>query len=97
MTRLIARQRAREERRRERKVQGAFDRYLDYTVERLMGLGVDSAVATEAVFGAVTMLAEEGDLPPFPQGEANYVVMGEWLVAACDLGFTEFMVEAVSE
>jgi len=92
-----ARQRAREEREAERRVQEAFDRYLDYTVERLMGIGIEPETATEAVFNAVTMLAEMGELPPFPCGNVSYQVMGKWLVAAADLGFTEFMVEAASE
>lgn len=92
-----ARQRARHERGNAEKVQDAFDRYLDHTVHRLEAVGVDSSVATEAIFEAVTMLGEDGSLPPFPEGDVHYSHMARWLVAAADFGFTDFMVEAAAE
>lgn len=92
-----ARQRARQERERAGRVQDAFDRYLDHTVHRLGAIGVDSAVATEAIFEAVTMLEEDGSLPPFPEGDVHYLRVAKWLVAAADFEFTDFMVEAASE
>lgn len=78
-------------------MQEAFERYMDHTVDRLTALGIDEMVAMEAVFEAVSQLAEAQTLPPFPEGRVSYQEMGNWLVAAVDLGFADFMVEAVQE
>ena len=94
---MSGRARAQEERRRENLVQEAFDGYLDHTVARLASLGVDEAVATEAVFNAVEYLGEDGLLPVFPEGHRSYQAMGQWLIAAADFGFVDFMVEAAKE
>lgn len=90
-------QRMREERRRERLVQIAFDSYLDHTVDRLVTLGLDDTVALEAVFHAVDHLGNEGILPLFPEGNVDYRGLGEWLVAAADFGFVDFMMEVATE
>lgn len=89
--------RAREERRRETVVQNAFDSYMDHVVDRLTALGIDDAVAMDAIFNAVEHLGEAGVLPPFPEGSVSYQRMGEWLVAAADFKFADFMVEAAQE
>ena len=93
--RQASRARAREERKKERVVQEAFDRFMDHTVERLTVLGVDEPVAVDAVFNTVTHLAEENVLPPFPEGVVSYQEMGQWLLAAADFNLAEFMAEAV--
>lgn len=93
--RSAARRQAREIRRREHIVQEAFDGYLDAVVDRLVAAGVKDTVAIEAVFNAVDLLGEEGELPPFPEGRVSYDVMATWLVAAADYGFADFMAEAV--
>lgn len=88
---------ARVRRRREERVQEAFDEYLDYIVERLGTLGVESSVAIDVVFNTVEHLGEQGELPPFPEGDVSYQVMGRWLVAAVDFGLAEFVEGVVAE
>ena len=101
MTRVSGQRRvrsaARVRRRREERVQEAFDGYLDYIVERLEGLGVEAPVAIDVVFNTVEHLGEQGELPPFPEGDVSYLVMGQWLVAAVDFGLAEFVEGVVAE
>lgn len=88
---------ARVRRRREERVQEAFDGYLDHIVERLEAHGVESAVAIDVIFNTVEHLGEQGELPPFPEGDVSYQVMGHWLVAAADFGLAEFVESVVAE
>ena len=85
---------ARWEREARRKVQAAFNVYLDYIIERLVAKGVSDTDAMEAVFYTADFLTEKGQLPPFPE-TGNYRDMGAWVVAAADFGFIDFMVDAV--
>jgi len=85
------------ERRKAEIVQHAFDSYLDFVVERLIEKGLDSNMAIESIFCTVEHLGGSGVLPPFPEGDVSYREMGEWLVAADDFKFVDFMVEAVTD
>lgn len=93
--RRAARRRAREQRRRERVVEEAFNSYMDHMVNRLGALGIEEAVAMDAIFNVVAELGESEVLPPYPEGQVTYQEMGTWLVAAADFGLVDFMVEAV--
>jgi len=73
----------------------AFDQYIEHVVDRLIGLGLDSNVALEAVFTSADFFTEQGDLPVFPDDRSTQLERGEWLVAAVDTGFLDFVVEAV--
>lgn len=84
-------------RRHAMRVQEAFDGYLDHIVERLERRGLEGPVAMDVIFNTVAHLGEQGELPPFPEGDVSYPVMGEWLVAAADFGLAEFVEDVVAE
>jgi hypothetical protein len=75
-------------------VEEAFNSYMDHMVDRLGGLGIEEALAMDAIFSVVEQLGEDGVLPPYPEGQVGYEEMGTWLVAAADFGLVDFMVEA---
>lgn len=95
--RQVAKRRAREKRRREQVVEEAFNRYMDHLVDRLRVIGVEEAVAMDAIFNVVAQLGEVGALPLYPEGRVDYQEMGAWLVAAADFGLVDFIVEAAQE
>ena len=95
--RQAAKRRAREKHRRERVVEEAFNCYMDHLVDRLKVIGVEEAVAMDAIFNVVAQLGEVGALPLYPEGQVDYQEMGTWLVAAADFGLVDFIVEAAQE
>jgi hypothetical protein len=82
---------------REEKVREAFDVFMDHAVFQLGSRGLDSTTALMTLFTVADALAEEGALPWFPDDQASYVELGEWLVAASDFDFVSFVLEAVGE
>jgi hypothetical protein len=80
----------------QRVIDCAFDRYIEHIVDRLIELGLDSNAALATVFTSADFVTEQGDLPVFPDDQSTQRERGEWLVAAVDNGFLDFVIEAVS-
>ena len=51
--------------------------------------------ALDAVFGVATVLAERGDLPPFPTEDGDVRGMAEWMVAAKDFKFFDVVLASL--
>jgi hypothetical protein len=62
----------------------------------LVEAGLADHDALEALFGVVTVLAEQGALPPFPE-EDDDLGRAEWLVAATDLDLFDVLVSSLRE
>jgi hypothetical protein len=75
----------------------AFNEVIDTTIDELVARGLTENDALDTVFEIATELAGQELLPQFPEGdEVPIEEIGKWVVAAGDLNFIEFCVEAVS-
>ena len=66
-------------------------------IDYLTSLGLSEGDALEAAFSVATVLAEEGVLPEFPEDPEDDEGKAQWLVAAHDNHFFEFIVKSLSD
>jgi hypothetical protein len=78
------------------RIQEAFDRMIDGLVSMLVGSGMTSEDALEAIFGISEHLAEEGDLPAFPEPGDPSEQTRTWLRMAIDMNLPEFVMGVVT-
>lgn len=81
--------------RKARRVEELFDQYLDHVLDGVAQLGVEPAMAMDAIFTAATYLAEQCVLPVFPGTRASAARVGSWMIAAAEFDFATFMVKSV--
>ncbi len=74
----------------------AFNEFIDTTIDELVSRGLTEDDALDTVFEIATDLAARSLLPEFPEGDDVPIEeIGGWVVAAGDLDFIRFCLEAV--